>query len=47
MCGPEDPDNDNDGFTVYNDDGEDIAIYEPEERPEPSDIPNKYGEYNF
>jgi hypothetical protein len=50
MSGPRDPDDDNDGFTVYDDDGEDITKGLPDDdynRPTPSDIPNKHGEYNF
>jgi hypothetical protein len=50
MSGPRNPDNDNDGHTVYDDDGEDITKGLPDdhcERPIPSDIPNEHGEYNF
>lgn len=48
MSGPNDPDDDNDGFTVYNDDGEDITEGLPDdESSEPSAIPNDNGEYNF
>lgn len=50
MSGPNDPDDDNDGFTVHDDDGEDITKGLPDddyERPAPSAIPNKHGEYNF
>lgn len=50
MSDPNDPDNDNDGFTVYDDDGQDITKDLPDDdygRPEPSTIPNEHGEYNF
>jgi len=36
--------------TEYDDDGEDITKYLPDDdynRPEPSTIPNENGEYNF
>lgn len=50
MSGSRNPDDDNDGHTVYNDDGEDITKGLPtndHKRPTPSDIPNEHGEYNF
>lgn len=48
--GPRNQDDDNDGFTVYDDDGEDITkglSDDDYKRPTPSTIPNENDEYNF